>query len=66
MSKSDYLDLKKTAITTTGLIFSPLIVYAIAFKEQLLAQYLIATIIVILLSIFIAFTIEMHNIKKRD
>ena len=62
---SAYLELKRTGITTTGIIFASLLGYAFAVKDLVLAQYLIGTLVIILLSIFIAYVVETKASSKQ-
>jgi len=54
-----YLDLKKAALTTTGIIFSPLIAYSLAVRDIVLSQSLIITLIILVLVIFITYILEV-------
>ena len=59
MSEPLYLDLKKTALTTTGIIFSTLIAYSLAVEDMVLWQSLVVTLIILVVAIFIAFILEV-------
>ncbi len=64
MSEPLYLSLKRTTITTAGIIFSALITYSLAVKNTLLSQYLVVALVALVIGIYLAYVLEVREHKK--
>ena len=64
MAESAYLELKKTSLLFTGMIFSPLIAYAAFVTDQALLQALIITLVAVVSTIFVVFVREIRRLAK--